>query len=163
LRGARLTMEALIDALRAEGGALAESVRTPAARRTEPGPPQKAASGPRAVGRESEYELLLEMILEGSLLHYGSPRVVQTDDPDRRRAPKSKYTLDRNIPGAYEGETITRRRLMVGAANGAGAVAAAAFTLPALAFALAPVFKTQPVTWQPLGAPSDFTKDNFAI
>ena len=29
---------------------------------------------------------------------------------DRRRAAKSKYTLDRSIPGGYEGETVTRRR-----------------------------------------------------
>ena len=44
--------------------------------------PQLAAAGPRAAGREAEYELLLEMILEGSLLHYGRPRVVATDDRD---------------------------------------------------------------------------------
>ena len=46
------------------------------------GPPQRAASGPRAAGREREYELLLEIILEGSLLHYGFPRVVTTEDHD---------------------------------------------------------------------------------
>lgn len=44
--------------------------------------PSLAARGPRAAGREAEYELLLEMILEGSLLHYGRPRVVVTDDRD---------------------------------------------------------------------------------
>ena len=32
--------------------------------------------------------------------------------PNRRRAAKSPYTADRNIPGAFEGETVTRRRLM---------------------------------------------------
>ncbi len=47
-----------------------------------PGPPQIAAVGPRTAGREAEYELLLEMIWEGSLLHYGAPRVVVTEDPD---------------------------------------------------------------------------------
>jgi hypothetical protein len=30
----------------------------------------------------ADYELLLEMIFEGSLLHYGTARVVQTSDPD---------------------------------------------------------------------------------
>jgi menaquinol-cytochrome c reductase iron-sulfur subunit len=80
-----------------------------------------------------------------------------------RRVAKSKYTLDRNIPGAFEGETVTRRRLMNLAANGAGGVAAAAFTLPALGFALAPVFKTSPVFWQALGPPSDFPTDNFVV
>ena len=81
--------------------------------------------------------------------------------PDRRKVP-SKYTLDRSIPGAFEGETVTRRRLMVGAANGAGAVATVAFTLPALGFALAPVFKVSPsVEWQAVGPPSDFPNDNY--
>ena len=47
-----------------------------------PGPAQVAASGPRATGHETEYELLIEMILEGSRLHYGVGRVVHTDDPD---------------------------------------------------------------------------------
>ena len=77
-----MTMEALIAALRAEGGTLAEHVDRAAPGRAPPGPPQKAASGPRALGNEAEYELLLEMILEGSLLHYGSPRVVHTSDRD---------------------------------------------------------------------------------
>jgi hypothetical protein len=47
-----------------------------------PGPPQRAAEGPRAAGHEAEYELLLEMILEGSLLHYGGARVVDSEDQD---------------------------------------------------------------------------------
>ena len=46
-----------------------------------PGPPE-GGRRPRASGREAEYELLLEMILEGSLLHYGEPRVVHTSDRD---------------------------------------------------------------------------------
>ncbi len=76
-------IDALIEALRAEGGTLGKLVRDPGdGRARKPGPPQIAASGPRAAGREAEYELLLEMIYEGSLLHYDSARVVQTDDPD---------------------------------------------------------------------------------
>ena len=75
-------MEALAQALRAEGGTLADHVRSPAPGWLEPGPAQKASSGPRAAAHQSEYELLLEMILEGSLLHYDSPRVVHTEDSD---------------------------------------------------------------------------------
>jgi hypothetical protein len=71
----------LCDVLRAHGGMLGAHVREPS-RDAAAGPPQKAAAGPRASGREREYELLLEMILEGSLLHYGSPRVVSTSDRD---------------------------------------------------------------------------------
>ena len=81
--------------------------------------------------------------------------------PDRRKT-QSKYTLDRNIPGAFEGETVTRRRLMTGVAHGAGGIAAAAFTLPALGFALAPVFKeSEAITWQPVGPPDDFPDNNY--
>jgi menaquinol-cytochrome c reductase iron-sulfur subunit len=76
--------------------------------------------------------------------------------PDRHTETKSKYTADRGIPGAFEGETITRRRLMNLWANGVGGVAAAAFTLPALGFAIAPIFKRQSWEWQPIGRPSDF-------
>ena len=47
-----------------------------------PGPAQLAASGPRAAGHEAEYELLLELILEGSLLHYGTPRALDVQDSD---------------------------------------------------------------------------------
>jgi hypothetical protein len=79
-----VTLTGLRQALLDEGGTvaatLAPSAGVPADDRA--GPPQLAASGPRADGREAEYELLLEMILEGSLLHYGTPRLVRTDDPD---------------------------------------------------------------------------------
>jgi hypothetical protein len=76
-------MERLIGALRAEGGLLAEFTVVPEnGGAPSAGPPQLAATGPRVRGREAEYELLLEMIFEGSLLHYGSPRVVRTDDSD---------------------------------------------------------------------------------
>jgi hypothetical protein len=71
----------LADALRAEGGMLADLV-DPAAQLPAGGPARLAASGPRANGRESDYELLLEMIIEGSRLHYGASRVVRTDDQD---------------------------------------------------------------------------------
>jgi hypothetical protein len=79
--------QSLREALRRQGGELAAlsnggfivaepSPGDPA------GPAQHAASGPRAAGREAEYELLLEMILEGSHLHYGPQRIVHTDDAD---------------------------------------------------------------------------------
>jgi hypothetical protein len=41
-----------------------------------------AASGPRATSNADEYELLLEMILEGSRLHYGEALVVRPRDED---------------------------------------------------------------------------------
>ncbi len=81
--------------------------------------------------------------------------------PDRRKHMKSKYTADRGIPGAFEGETVTRRRFMVGSAHALGGVAAAAFTLPALGFALGPVFARQEAHWEDIGATSDFPSDTY--
>ena len=80
---------------------------------------------------------------------------------DKRAKQKSKYTLDRQIPGAFEGETVTRRRFMTGTANTAGAIAAAAFTLPALGFAIGPIFKSTPVHWEEVGPESMFTDTNY--
>ena len=82
-------MKEMVEALTAQGGILADSVRPLDGQRLVPthaAPPAPlarcAAGGPRAVGREADYELMLEMILEGSRLHYGAPRFVHADDPD---------------------------------------------------------------------------------
>lgn len=76
-------IDSLVDALHAEGGTLSELVAAPPEGwESERGPAQLAAAGPRAADHRGEYELLLEMIYEGSLLHYGSARVVHTTDPD---------------------------------------------------------------------------------
>lgn len=72
-----------------------------------------------------------------------------------------RYTLDDELPGAYEGETVTRRRFMTGAAATAGAVATAAFTLPALGFAVAPVFMRTADSWQEVGPVSRFTRTDY--
>lgn len=80
---------------------------------------------------------------------------------DTRSQPKSKYTAERNIPGAFDGETVTRRRFMTGTAHTAGGLAAAAFTLPALGFALGPVFQTHRPSWQDIGPIADFPNDNY--
>jgi Rieske Fe-S protein len=79
-----------------------------------------------------------------------------------RKEPKSKYTSDRQIPGAFEGETVTRRRFMTLTTHGAGAVAAGAFTLPALAFAVGePLFHRPPVRWEPVGKLDDLPNDAY--
>ena len=70
-------------------------------------------------------------------------------------ARRPRYTTDLDLPGAFEGETVSRRRFMTGTAHTAGAVAAAAFTLPALGFALGPVFERAPVSWQEVALEAD--------
>jgi len=79
-----------------------------------------------------------------------------------RKRTKSPYTVDRDMPGAFEGETITRRRLMTGTAHGMGALAAGAFALPAIGFALGPVFEGQKWEWQDLGPLADFSSDTYS-
>jgi hypothetical protein len=46
------------------------------------GPAQLAAAGPRVEGRSTEYELLIEAIYEGYLLHYRTPRIVRPGEDD---------------------------------------------------------------------------------
>jgi menaquinol-cytochrome c reductase iron-sulfur subunit len=78
-----------------------------------------------------------------------------------RKQPKPKYTTDRQIPGSFEGETVTRRRFMTGTTHAAGAIAASAFLLPSLGFALGPIFEEHKQRWQPIGPPGDFPNDTY--
>jgi menaquinol-cytochrome c reductase iron-sulfur subunit len=80
---------------------------------------------------------------------------------DKRGKHKSKYTLDRQIPGAFEGETVTRRRFMTVSSQATGAVAASAFLLPALGFAVGPIFKSNPARWESVGPEGLFTDTNY--
>jgi Rieske Fe-S protein len=80
---------------------------------------------------------------------------------DRHSKQKSKYTEDRGMPGAFEGETVTRRRMMTGTAHAAGGIAAAAFILPSVGFALGPVFEEVEQSWEPVGPPEDFPDDTY--
>jgi hypothetical protein len=76
---------ALRTELRAQGGTVSELLGDDVDLGPDPDSPglaQRAAAGPRAAGDPREYELLLELILEGSRLHYGPQRVVQTADGD---------------------------------------------------------------------------------
>lgn len=76
-------MKALVEALEAQGGILADSVRPDGNGHVRRGDlAHLAARGPRAAGHEADYELLLELIIEGSRLHYGVPQFVRTDDAD---------------------------------------------------------------------------------
>ena len=81
--------------------------------------------------------------------------------PADKRKQSSPYTIDRGIPGAFEGETVTRRRFMTGSVHGLGITATAAFALPALGFALGPVFERTKAPWQSVGAVGDFDKLNY--
>jgi Rieske Fe-S protein len=84
------------------------------------------------------------------------------DSSSKKPQRKSPYTVDRGIPGAFEGETVTRRNFMTGTAMTVGGVATAAFALPALGFALGPMFEdSQPERWQDVGPESEFNDKKY--
>jgi hypothetical protein len=79
----------LWELLREEGGLIASLLgEPPPGDRSRPpdgeSPAAIAARGPRARRSREEYELLVEAIYEGYLLHYGAPRVVRTAEADLR-------------------------------------------------------------------------------
>jgi hypothetical protein len=89
------TLERLRALLRAEGGLIADLLVEEAGREERAGagddgrpaegavgPAQIAIAGPRVDGQAGEYELLIEAIYEGYLLHYHSPRVVRAPEQD---------------------------------------------------------------------------------
>lgn len=65
----------LAEALRAEGGLLADTVH-------DVGDGGGQPHGDAVAGRGDTYPLLVEAIREGYLQHYGAGRVVRPDDPD---------------------------------------------------------------------------------
>ena len=75
---------------------------------------------------------------------------------------KSRYTADRGTAGAWEGETVTRRRAFEVGAQGVGGIAVAAFALPSLGFALGPLFEDQlPDNYQDVGPEDDFNPETY--
>jgi hypothetical protein len=72
--------------LLAEQGGLMATLVDPAAplgpRAADAGPAQVVAAGPRACARRGRYELLVEAIYEGYLLHYETPRLVRAPEAD---------------------------------------------------------------------------------
>jgi menaquinol-cytochrome c reductase iron-sulfur subunit len=74
----------------------------------------------------------------------------------------SRYTEDRGIAGAFEGETVSRRRFMEGTVLVTGGIATMAFVLPGLGFALGPIFEdTTPTRWQDVGPEDDFSDQTY--
>ncbi len=80
---------------------------------------------------------------------------------ERKEPKKPKTTAEAQIPGAFEGETVSRRRFMTGTVHVAGGVAAAAFTLPAVGLAVAPVFEKHEQHWESVGPVGDFADDTY--
>ena len=80
---------------------------------------------------------------------------------ERKEPKKPKTTAEAQIPGAFEGETVSRRRFMTGTVHAAGGIAAAAFTLPAVGLAVGPVFEKHEQHWESVGPTADFADDAY--
>ncbi len=63
--------------------------------------------------------------------------------------------------GYFQGESMTRRRVFSAAGGALGAAAGALIILPALGFAVAPIFEQPEETWQPVGLPDEFPPDTY--
>jgi len=63
--------------------------------------------------------------------------------------------------GYFEGESMTRRRVFAVAGQALGGGAAAVIVLPALGFAIAPIFDEPEEDWQAVGSVDDFTSDTY--
>lgn len=81
--------------------------------------------------------------------------------PEHHRREQSNLTETRGLPGAFEGETMSRRRFMTATTHSAGVVAMAAITLPTLGLAVGPVFDEPAVSWQEVGPLSRFTPGTY--
>jgi menaquinol-cytochrome c reductase iron-sulfur subunit len=63
--------------------------------------------------------------------------------------------------GYFEGESMTRRTAFTVGVQALGGVAGLAVALPAVGFAVAPLFEEQSEPWQAVGPLSDFSPDTY--
>ena len=65
------------------------------------------------------------------------------------------------LPGYFEGESLTRRKVFTIAAQALGGLAGAAIILPAVGFAVAPIFHRGKERWEKIGPTSNFVEDTY--
>ena len=86
------------------------------------------------------------------------------DDADKinepYRAPE-QVRAEPAPPGYFEGESLTRRKVFTIAAQGLGGLAGAAIILPAVGFAVAPIFHRGKERWEDIGPTSNFVEDTY--
>jgi quinol---cytochrome c reductase iron-sulfur subunit, bacillus type len=86
------------------------------------------------------------------------------DDADKRNGTEEAPTGERAQPappGYFEGESMTRRRAFTIAAQGVGGVAGLAIVLPAVGFAIAPIFERGKEHWEAVGPVGNFVEDTY--
>jgi hypothetical protein len=64
-------------------------------------------------------------------------------------------------PGYFEGESMNRRKAFTVAGQAVGGIAGAVIVLPAVGFAVAPIFDRPEERWESIGPVSRFTADTY--
>jgi menaquinol-cytochrome c reductase iron-sulfur subunit len=85
------------------------------------------------------------------------------DEPEQREAGPfaGQEPAKPDPPGYFPGESMTRRRAFTVAVQAIGGVAGAAVVLPAVGFAIAPIFHRGKERWEAVGQVDDFTADSY--
>jgi quinol---cytochrome c reductase iron-sulfur subunit, bacillus type len=78
---------------------------------------------------------------------------------DKQGAPRGLPSSD--PAGYFEGESMTRRTAFTVAGQALGGIAGAAIVLPAVGFAVAPLFEEEDSPFQPVGPTADFSPDTY--
>jgi menaquinol-cytochrome c reductase iron-sulfur subunit len=85
------------------------------------------------------------------------------DEADKRAgaeaSPRERAKPD--PPGYFEGESMTRRRAFEVGVHGLGGIAGLAIVLPAVGFAVAPIFHRGKERWEEVGPINDFVADTY--
>jgi menaquinol-cytochrome c reductase iron-sulfur subunit len=84
---------------------------------------------------------------------------VAEDGKDKQGKPNGLPSPD--PAGYFKGESMTRRTAFTVGIQAIGGVAVAAVALPAVGFAVAPLFEQEDEPWQAVGSPSDFSPDTY--
>ena len=64
--------------------------------------------------------------------------------------------------GYFEGESMTRRKVFIVGSQALGGMAGAAVALPAIGFALAPIFDRPEESWESVGPVGDFNSTDYS-
>jgi Rieske Fe-S protein len=86
------------------------------------------------------------------------------DEADKRNGAAATPGPERakpDPPGYFEGESMTRRHAFTIAAQGLGGLAGAAIVLPAVGFAVAPIFSRGKERWEGIGPVDDFVAETY--
>lgn len=117
-----MALDRLAAAIRADGGLLATALVAPPADAAPA--PGGLAQAPRTADHPADLELVFEAVREGYLLHHGTPRILDDEDPDLALLAGDRlYALGLERLAAV-GDVPTVRALADLIALGAGAAAA---------------------------------------